>query len=315
MHLGLAVAPATWYKEEINQETGEKERKLTCTKPEIELHTHGPECYETIKNDDGTETKKLICGKLEVKSHVHGQGCFEESPVETETNEDEASVNEESSTQKAPMLMASAPKRASATNNWQVKVDKTWSDGSTDHEPVVVNLMTRDEDGSESNTGKTITLSSANNWAASFTGLYKDDSFEYFVKEENIQDWDSAVTDNGNLTNETWDKVTGTTLNSGSTYVLVPYSYPNYALGFEGITLSSSTDYSTFEKITNNGSTLQGYIPNNLRWTLLYDEDENTYNLFNEGTKTYMYCSYMNGYTKGYLGGVLLLSQCYQRYL
>lgn len=52
---------------------------LVCTKPEIVLHRHTPDCYDADGN--------LICGKIQVLEHQHTDACFEtvEEPADTET--------------------------------------------------------------------------------------------------------------------------------------------------------------------------------------------------------------------------------------
>ncbi len=53
----------------------EAEPVLTCTKPEIQLHTHTPDCFDK----DGNR----ICGQVQVLEHVHSDACFaqEEPPL------------------------------------------------------------------------------------------------------------------------------------------------------------------------------------------------------------------------------------------
>lgn len=52
---------------------------LVCTKPEIVLHRHTPDCFDA----DG----KLICGQTQVLEHQHSDACFETvaEPVDTGT--------------------------------------------------------------------------------------------------------------------------------------------------------------------------------------------------------------------------------------
>lgn len=52
---------------------------LVCTKPEIVLHRHTPDCFDA----DG----KLICGQVQVLEHRHSDACFETvaEPVDTGT--------------------------------------------------------------------------------------------------------------------------------------------------------------------------------------------------------------------------------------
>lgn len=52
---------------------------LVCTKPEIVLHRHTPDCFDADGN--------LICGKIQVLEHQHTDACFEtvEEPADTET--------------------------------------------------------------------------------------------------------------------------------------------------------------------------------------------------------------------------------------
>ena len=52
---------------------------LVCTKPEIVLHRHTPDCFDADGN--------LICGKIQVLEHQHTAACFEtvEEPADTET--------------------------------------------------------------------------------------------------------------------------------------------------------------------------------------------------------------------------------------
>ena len=51
---------------------------LVCTKPEIVLHRHTPDCFDADGN--------LICGKIQVLEHQHTDACFEtvEEPADTE---------------------------------------------------------------------------------------------------------------------------------------------------------------------------------------------------------------------------------------
>ena len=52
---------------------------LVCTKPEIVLHRHTPDCFDADGN--------LICGQTQVLEHQHSDACFEtvEEPVDTGT--------------------------------------------------------------------------------------------------------------------------------------------------------------------------------------------------------------------------------------
>ena len=60
----------------------EAEPVLTCTKPEIQLHTHTPECFDK----DGNR----ICGQVQVLEHVHSDACFaQEEPALTCTDTSE----------------------------------------------------------------------------------------------------------------------------------------------------------------------------------------------------------------------------------
>ena len=57
----------------------EAEPVLTCTKPEIQLHTHTPDCFD----EDGNR----ICGQMQVLEHVHSDSCFaQEEPALTCTD-------------------------------------------------------------------------------------------------------------------------------------------------------------------------------------------------------------------------------------
>ena len=57
----------------------EAEPVLTCTKPEIQLHTHTPDCFDK----DGNR----ICGQVQVLEHVHSDSCFtREEPALTCTD-------------------------------------------------------------------------------------------------------------------------------------------------------------------------------------------------------------------------------------
>ena len=51
---------------------------LVCTRPEIVLHRHTPDCFDADGN--------LICGKIQVLEHQHTDACFEtvEEPADTE---------------------------------------------------------------------------------------------------------------------------------------------------------------------------------------------------------------------------------------
>lgn len=59
--------------------------KLTCTKEEVILHTHGDACYETYTDETGAEQKRLTCTQQEIKEHVHTDACFTTTtePVDT----------------------------------------------------------------------------------------------------------------------------------------------------------------------------------------------------------------------------------------
>ncbi len=60
----------------------EAEPVLTCTKPEIQLHTHTPDCFDK----DGNR----ICGQVQVLEHVHSDSCFaQEEPALTCTDTSE----------------------------------------------------------------------------------------------------------------------------------------------------------------------------------------------------------------------------------
>ena len=60
----------------------EAEPELTCTKPEIQLHTHTPDCFDK----DGNR----ICGQVQVLEHVHSDACFaQEEPALTCTDTSE----------------------------------------------------------------------------------------------------------------------------------------------------------------------------------------------------------------------------------
>lgn len=52
---------------------------LVCTKPEIVLHRHTPDCFDADGN--------LICGQTQVLEHRHSDACFETvaEPVDTGT--------------------------------------------------------------------------------------------------------------------------------------------------------------------------------------------------------------------------------------
>lgn len=52
---------------------------LVCTKPEIVLHRHTPDCFDADGN--------LICGQTQILEHRHSDACFETvaEPVDTET--------------------------------------------------------------------------------------------------------------------------------------------------------------------------------------------------------------------------------------
>ena len=52
---------------------------LVCTKPEIVLHRHTPDCFDADGN--------LICGQTQILEHQHTDACFEtvEEPADTET--------------------------------------------------------------------------------------------------------------------------------------------------------------------------------------------------------------------------------------
>lgn len=52
---------------------------LVCTKPEIVLHRHTPDCFDAGGN--------LICGQTQILEHRHSDACFETvaEPVDTET--------------------------------------------------------------------------------------------------------------------------------------------------------------------------------------------------------------------------------------
>ena len=53
--------------------------ELVCTKPEIVLHRHTPDCFDAGGN--------LICGQTQILEHRHSDACFETvaEPVDTET--------------------------------------------------------------------------------------------------------------------------------------------------------------------------------------------------------------------------------------
>lgn len=62
------------WTEELTCDLPEETWELTCTRPEVALHTHSEGCYD--------ESGALVCGKLQVLSHTHGEDCFQE--VETQ---------------------------------------------------------------------------------------------------------------------------------------------------------------------------------------------------------------------------------------
>lgn len=53
--------------------------ELICEKTEIELHTHGEDCFTEIPE---TGEKQLICEKLEINAHDHVPGCMHTPIVE-----------------------------------------------------------------------------------------------------------------------------------------------------------------------------------------------------------------------------------------
>lgn len=62
-------------------------KTLTCKEPEIILHTHNEECYETLSNEEDGEYQVLKCAMLEVVEHIHTEACMGKQtiPVDTET--------------------------------------------------------------------------------------------------------------------------------------------------------------------------------------------------------------------------------------
>lgn len=205
---------------------------------------------------------------------------------------DESLISDDGTSGKTkPKLAAKAPTKA--TGNWSVNVDKSWSDGSKEHDPVTVQLWTRDTGGNETNTGKTVTLNKGNNWKTSFTGLSKNDGFEYFVKEVPLDNWDTTIQSSEPVVNETWTRASE--VESGETYVIVPSGY-QYGLTVNRISYGTVSGV-TWGYLPLNSTTITGTVPDNMRWT--FEESEENpgfYFIINEGYNQY-FCNYTSSGT------------------
>ena len=144
-------------------------------------------------------------------------------------------------------------------------VRKTWSDGGNSH-PESVTVTLYDENGS---TGRTLTLSAANNWKGEFTGLTnppEGQDLGYYVVESPVDNYFATygnVVPVQTVTEEAyWVPVSDNRISAGGTYVFCTlYGGRYYTLGSD---LGSNTNYMPALAVTRNGQiTINGITYSN----------------------------------------------------
>ena len=152
-------------------------------------------------------------------------------------------------------------KRNAATS---LKVSKTWTDYWAEHAPITVDLLSKDASGRFTPTGKTVVLSDANNWEASFTGLdvpEEGEEFKYMVREREPENY---IPQYGSIKkishgNEYWVPVPGNTISNGGEYVFWTENSVMDCSGSTYITPNSSVT-KVNQSVTVNGSTYSNYL-------------------------------------------------------
>lgn len=145
--------------------------------------------------------------------------------------------------------------RNTSSSTASLTVRKIWVDGGNTR-PASITVTLYDNNGS---TGQTLTLSAANNWAGTFTGLNlpaAGQDFEYYVIEAPVSNYFttySAVVPVETVTEEAyWVPVSGNQISDGGTYVFcTQYTNGNYyTLGSD---LGANTSTMPALQVTQNG--------------------------------------------------------------
>ena len=219
----------------------------------------------THKDDDTGSDSHHILGYGELTSN---QKEAEHENAETKPSDGNVAGDSNDSTdEKKEMVIRESFRNTRGSETTSLKVKKTWSDYWNAHDPIQVELLKKNENGGNESTGSFITLSEANNWAASFTGLDMPEDGQdlaYTVRETAVEGYrtqygamkEISASSGGDY----WVPVSGNTLSSGEFVFLLNSTSNVMTTGTASSTYLTATSVTKNGQIVLNGTTYNSYL-------------------------------------------------------